>query len=68
MEGCIGYQEVEDYIERNVDSYERMVKEGVIEKVESDFPLDKIEAMLEYRRQLKKQARLERKQKKKESK
>lgn len=68
MEGYIGYQEVEDYIERNVDSYERMVKEGVLEKVESDFPLDKIEAMLEYRRQLKKQARLERKQKKKENK
>lgn len=51
--GFIGFNEVKDYIDRNVMSYNDLVKEQKLVPVESDDPLDKIEAVLIYRKNLK---------------
>ena len=46
----VGYGEVEDYIRRNMESYEGLVRDGKIEPVTSDYPLDQVEAVLAYRK------------------
>lgn len=70
--GYIGYDEVKNYIIRNTRSYEDLVKEGRISPVDSDDPLDQIEAVICYRneekvreKQARKEARLAKKAAKK---
>ncbi len=56
----VGYYKVESYIERNVCSYYDLVANGEMVEIESDYPLDIVEAVLEYRerkKELEKQAK-----------
>ena len=44
---------VQDYIERNVYSYLDLVRDGKIQEINSDEPLDKVETVLAYRKAIK---------------
>lgn len=58
----VGYGEVEDYIRRNMESYEDLVRDGKIEPVTSDYPLDQVEAVLAYRKEQKRLEKLAKKE------
>lgn len=51
--GFIGYREVQEYVERNVRSYNELVREQKLTPIDSDDLLDKIEAVLAYRKRMK---------------
>ena len=53
---------MEDYIRRNMESYKDLVRDGKIEPVTSDYPLDQVEAVLAYRKEQKRLAKLSKKE------
>ena len=57
----IGYKEVEDYLRRNIESYRDLVRDGKMEPIDSDEPLDQIEAVLVYRKEQKRLEKLAKK-------
>lgn len=60
--GIIGYREVEDYLRRNMWSYKDLVRDGKMEPIDSDDPLDQIEAVLVYRKEQKRLEKLAKKE------
>lgn len=63
-----GFREVEDYVERNLRSYEQLVKEEKMNAIDSSDDLDKIEAVLAYRKEVKKAEKLAKRNKRKRGK
>ena len=53
---------MEDYIRRNMESYKDLVRDGKIEPVTSDYPLDQVEAVLAYRKEQKRLEKLAKKE------
>ena len=53
---------MEDYIRRNMESYKDLARDGKIEPVTSDYPLDQVEAVLAYRKEQKRLEKLAKKE------
>lgn len=55
---------ISDYLDRNAFTFDMYVKEGKIEPIKSNYVLDKVEALLKYRKNLKDAEKMAKKNKK----